>query len=153
MTLLEVIHALELVAGSQPAVGMVVQNDVFRLNTCPSVRYGVFAWTQGTHQLSDDGNLMRYAFTLFYVDRLTENQSNQVEVQSVGVSVLSNIIRVLGDRGVYSEGVTFQTFNQRFLDECAGVFANVTFEVPATAVCADVFGDFNDDFNDDFYKY
>jgi hypothetical protein len=47
-------------------------------------------------------------------------------------------------------GYSFQVFNQRFVDECAGVFCNVSFSVPVDSVCADFFADFNDDFNDDF---
>lgn len=156
MTLLDTIKAIEAVAGEQPNIGTIARNDVFTLNTIPDIRYGVFAWTQGQHSADLDGDLRRYAFTLFYVDRLTESAANREEVQSVGVETLVNILDQLADAGIYAEdGYTFTTFNQRFADECAGVFCSVTFDVAADAVCPVYYdgglGDFNYDFNGDFY--
>ena len=151
MTLLEVIKALEDTAKVQPSVKMVVANDIFRLNAIPDAKYGVFAWTQQQHTIEDGFAL--FAFALFYVDRLTEDKGNEAEVQSVGVSTLANIIASLEDRGIFPEGSwTAQTFNQRFMDECAGVYASVRFRVPLTTLCADDYfpHSFNNDFNDDF---
>ena len=136
MTLLEVIETLEGIARKQPSVKMVVQNDIFRLNTIPDARYGVFGWTQQQHIVTEDYN--RFSFALFYVDRLTEDKSNEVEIQSVGVSTLNNIIKEAEDRGIFPVGEwTINTFNQRFMDECAGVWASVRFEVNQTSVCAE----------------
>lgn len=154
MTLLETIHLIEVIAANQPAVNMIVQNDIFRLNAKPDARYGAFGWTQGQHSASIDGNFMTFQFTFFYIDRLTADKSNQIEVQSVGIQTLDNILRALNDRGVYVDGYTFQPFNQRFMDECAGVFCTVSLDVPARSLCREDFADFNgDDFNDDFMIY
>lgn len=152
MTLLQVIKAIESVASHQPSVNMVVQNDIFRLNACPDARYGVFGWTQGMHSTGVDSDMLAYSFTFFYIDRLTGDKGNQIEVQSVGIETLDNIIRQLDARGVYvNDRYTMQTFNQRFLDECAGVFCNVTLNVPASSMCPERFGDYDGtDFNDDF---
>lgn len=136
MTLFETIRAIEAAASRQPSVNMIVRNDIFRLNAAPAARYGVFAWTQQQHVLTDD--LMTFAFSLFYVDRLTEDKRNELEIQSVGVATLSDVIRRLEDAGVYPTGeTTFNTFNQRFVDECAGVWANVRFQVSAGWICPD----------------
>lgn len=154
MTLLELIKAMEVVASKQPSVKMVVENDIFRLNALADARYGVFAFVQGQHSTSVDSNLVTYAFTLFYVDRLLNDRSNQIEIQSVGIQTLDNIIRTMDDMGIYSEtSYSFQVFNQRFVDECAGVFCNVSLSVPAGSLCPESFADFNDDFNDDFMIY
>ena len=150
MTLLDVIRIMEVTASTQPAVRMLVRNDIFRLNGYPDARYGVFAWTQQQHSVVSE-DLIRYSFSIFYVDRLTENLGNQVEVQSVGIEVLRNIIRSMEEAGCFlANTVTFTTFNQRFLDECAGVFATVAFEVPAGSLCPEEYADFNEDFNEDF---
>ena len=154
MTLLELIKAMEVVASKQPSVKMVVENDIFRLNALADARYGVFAFVQGQHSTSVDSNLVTYAFTLFYVDRLKDDKSNQIEIQSVGIQTLDNIIRKLDDLGIYSEtSYSFQAFNQRFIDECAGVFCNVNLSVPVGSECPESFADFNNDFNDDFMIY
>lgn len=153
MTLLQLIRAMELVALKQPAVKNVVENDVFRLNALPNAKYGVFAWTQGTHSGDADSSLRTFSFTLFYVDRLRTDEKNQVEVQSVGIETLSNVLKQLEEAydveiGEYS----LTTFNQRFTDVCAGAFASVRLQVPVESNCAEVnLGDFNNDFNDDFW--
>ena len=152
MTLIQAIKAFEIIASHQPSVNMVVQNDIFRLNAKSDARYGVFGWTHRVHSSSLDSNDINYQFTFFYVDRLTSDKGNQIEVQSVGIETLDNIIREMDSRGLYvNSNYTMQTFNQRFLDECAGVFCNVTISVPGTSLCSENFGDFlESDFNDDF---
>lgn len=145
MTLLELIQTLEAVASRQPSVNMVVENDVFRLNSKADAKYGVFAFVQGQHSTTIDSSVITYTFTLFYVDRLKNDRSNQIEIQSVGIQTLDNIIRELDDMGIYCEQTyTFQVFNQRFVDECAGVFCNVNLSVPVGSVCPESF-DGNDD--------
>lgn len=144
MTLIEVIHLIERAASSQPSVNMIVRNDIFRLNALPDARYGVFGWVQGQHSTIIDSSFINYSFAFYYVDRLTEDLSNQVEIQSVGVQTLDNIIRSLDDLGIYAEQtVTFQPFNQRFMDECAGVFCNVILSVPIDTTCPEDFTDRN----------
>ena len=154
MTLLELIKTIEIVASHQPSIKMVVENDIFRLNNKADARYGVFAFVQGQHSTAINATFITYAFTFFYVDRLKNDRSNQIEIQSVGIQTLDNIIRQLEDLGIYSElSYTFQVFNQRFQDECAGVFCNVSLSVPLGSICPEDFADFNNDFNDDFMIY
>lgn len=135
MTLLEVIRSIEVAARRQPAVKMVVQNDIFRLNSIADARYGVFAWTQGRHRATVSDDYIRYSFVLYYVDRLRNDLANQVEVQSVGIETLTNILRTLEAWGLTPETYEFQTFNQRFADECAGVFCSVVLIAPEEYVC------------------
>lgn len=153
MTLLQIVKAFEILASRQPSVNMIVQNDIFRLNACSDAKYGVFGWTQGQHSADMDSGMIDYRFTFFYVDRLTDDKSNQLEVQSVGIETLDNIIREMNDKGLYVDtSCTMQTFNQRFLDECAGVFCNLTISAPVGSLCPDYFGDFlKADFNEDFF--
>lgn len=153
MTLAEVIRVIEGVASRQPAIRTIVENDIYRLNSLPNVRYGVFAFLQNQHSSNIDEDLISYSFTLFYVDRLTDGQTNQITIQSTGVEVLNNIIRTLADlTGIWAVGsYSFQPFNQRFTDECAGVYTSITLQVPVGSHCPESFADFlNTDFNDDF---
>lgn len=136
MRLIEITEALKHIALAQPSIRTVVPNDVYRLNTLPDVQYGVFSFVQGNHR-SDNENFMHYYFTLFYVDRLTENKGNEIEVQSTGIDTLMNIIRGMEEKYTNREHqtVTFTTFTERFSDECAGAFATVDFMVPASTIC------------------
>ena len=153
MTLSRLIKIIEMVASQQPSVSMIVENDVFRINSAPSLRYGVFAWTQGQHSGSING-MQTYNFTFFYVDRLTDNNSNQIEIQSVGCEIMRNVLQNLSDNhDVDVANYTIQTFNQRFTDECAGVFCNVSLSVLPNFLCSESYIDFNLDFNGDFLIY
>ena len=153
----QVIKAIEKTAAMQPPVGTIVRQDIFRLNAFPQVRYGVVAWLPGEHTTSAQSDLMRWAFTLFFADRLTGNGDNEVVVQSTGIEVLSNILRVLEGLGIYAGDYSFTTFNQRFADLCAGVFCRVTLEAPRDTMCAQAWdylenvASFNLDYNTDFH--
>lgn len=138
---------METVAFQQPSLKMVVENDVFRLNTLADAKYGVFAWTQGNHTASVDSSFINYAFTLFYVDRLKDDESNMVEIQSVGIETINNIVRTLEELDIVADGnLSFTTFNQRFTDNCSGVYCNVSFSVPVDSSCEEIFPDTNEDF-------
>lgn len=156
MTLLQVIRAIEVTAAAQPSVSCIVRNDVFRLNAYQEARYGAFAWLQGEHFTSEEEGLIRYSFTLFYVDRLTPNHGNEIEVQSTGMETLQNVLRSLAALGVYPTDYSFRTFNERFHDECAGVFCTVTLEAQKEGLCPEAYEnealkpDFQMAFNDDY---
>lgn len=139
MTLIEVIKAIEAVASNQPAIGMIVENDVFRLNTLKSAKYGVFAFVQGQHSADVQSDLITFNFNFFYVDRLTDGDANQLEIQSTGVEVLSNIINTLYNDGMEITSYNFTPFNQRFTDECAGVYTNVEVSVAKGTTCNEVY--------------
>lgn len=148
MTLAQIIKVMEKVAREQPSISMIVQNDVFRINSAPSLKYGVFAWTQGQHSGTIDG-MQSYSFSLFYVDRLKNDESNLVECQSVGCETLSNILRTLSQEyDIEVANYTLQTFSQRFTDACAGVFCNVSLSVLPTSACAETYEE-----NDNFLIY
>ena len=151
MTLSDTIRAIESVAAGIPSVASIVRNDIFRLNSLPNAEYAVFGWTQGQHSASVASSLVTFNFTFFYIDRLTADRKNEIEIQSVGIQVLDNIIRSLEMKTVFADNsYNFTTFNQRFVDECAGVFTNVALTVPVTDLCEETYADFNDDFNEDF---
>jgi hypothetical protein len=138
MNLSQLIRAIEGVAMQQPSVNMVIKHDIFRINSAPDVKYGVFAWVQGQHTGSVMG-LQKYSFSLFYADRLMDDGSNMTEVQSVGVETLGNILRQLENMDIEVADYTIQSFNQRFTDECAGVFCNVSLSVLPESRCEEIF--------------
>ena len=139
MTLLETIRRIEDAAAMQPSVAMIVENDIFRLNSSADARYGVFAWTQGRHRVDPaTPDFIRYQFTFFYVDRLRNDIANQVEIQSVGIETIENVLRTLRDGGLDPETYEFTTFNQRFADECAGVFCSVVLLTELGSDCAEI---------------
>lgn len=138
MTLLDVINKIESAAKAQRAVHTIVGGDILRLNTIPDAQYGAFAWVQRQHSEDRDAGLRTYAFSLFYVDRLTHDRRNELEIQAVGIRTLENVLARLEDDGIPSGAHSFDTFNIRFTDECAGVWTDVSFTVAASP-CAPEF--------------
>lgn len=136
MTLLDVIDRINAAALSQPQVGEVVENDIYKLNARKDAAYGVFGWIQGMHRGSVTGETTGWSFTLVYADRLTADRSNEKEVQSVGAQVLRNVLMVLYEQGIVPEGYTMQAFTQRFSDECAGMMCNVVLDALNDDICA-----------------
>lgn len=139
MNLLNTIRTIEKAAAMQPSVGTIVRGDVFRLNAAPDVRYGAFAWLQNEHSTQEGSGLITFNFTLFYVDRLTADRSNETEVQSVGIETIENVLATLPSLGLFPGSYTYRAFNQRFSDECAGVFCNVSLETTKEGLCAAAF--------------
>lgn len=139
MMLRDLIRLIEDYKDGNPLIGLVVPNDIFRLNTLPDVTYPVLGWTQGQHRLTAENGLLYFSLTVFYVDRLLADKSNELEIQSAGVAVLTDLVHYLEDAGAFVYGdITLTPFNQRFTDECAGVYASITFELPAETLCSPV---------------
>ena len=136
-----------------------MRNDVFRLNASPVAKYGVFAWLQNEHVSEADSGIVTYNFTFFYVDRLTARKDNEVAIQSQGIETLENILQALPALGLFPGDYSFRTFNQRFADECAGVFCNVSIEAAKDTLCAEAFafieneGAYNLDYNEDYHVF
>lgn len=141
MTLKELTNALGEVARQQPAVGTVVENDVYRLNGLPDARYGVFAWTQQRHTVDTASGIATFNFWLFYVDRVDTGDRTEVDAQSDGIDVLTNVVRTVANRFELdlTGDLVFQPFTERFKDDCAGVYCEVGFQTDVVDGCEDEF--------------
>lgn len=136
MNLYETIDILKKIALKQPNVRTAVEGNIYEImNANPSIEYDGFIITQGTHSQNELFN--NFQFNLFYVSRLVDNmEDNRLQIQSIGIEVLSNIVRIFSDI-VDSEynNLTFTTFTQKFADECAGVYLTITFDVLKDLYC------------------
>lgn len=141
MSVKEIIDALCAIALRQPAVGTVVENNVYRLKGIPDVKYGVFAYVQGRHTVDLLANQATVRLTLFYVDRVDTADRSETFVQSTGVDVLTNIVRTFLNKYEQDLGgdLTIQPFKELFTDDCAGDFAEVEIITDAYEGCEDEF--------------
>lgn len=131
MTLKEIINALNKIAISQPLVNSVVKTgDIYSINENPDTEYSVFCAVQQTHNLDPELNIMSYNFVLYYVDRLTSDKNNKIDVQSTGLQVLTNIVKKFADEyedvAQLGDNISFEVFTDSFNDLCAGAYATVT---------------------------
>lgn len=141
MTLYQLIRLVEGIASSQPAVRSIVENDWAKINSIPDLEYGVFSFVQGVHSTRVEEDMITYQLTLIYIDRLISGsgKSNQIQVQSTAVQVLTNILSSLNDEGVTVGDISIQPFNQRFADECSGAFTTVSLGVLKGNICPETF--------------
>lgn len=137
MTLYDVIRAIERVASAQPTVNMIVENDIWKLDAEPSAEYGVFGFRQTEHTANIANGWIDYNFEFYYIDRLTNDMSNQIEVQSVGVQTMDNIVRQLADEGLLIGEYRCSPFYQKFADECSGVICTLTIGAVVDTMCVD----------------
>ena len=136
MTLYETIDFLKKIALKHPNIGSASEGNIYEyMNANPSVKYGVFFITQGTH--SQDEMFNHFEFTLFYVDRLVDDmEENRLQIQSIGKEILSNILTFFCEEfDAECENISFQPFTQRFVDETAGIYSTITIDMPKDIIC------------------
>lgn len=121
---------------AQPSVNMIVENDIWKLNAEPSAEYGVFGFRQTEHTANINNGWIDYNFEFYYIDRLTNDLSNQIEVQSVGVQTMDNIVRRLEEEGLMVSEYRCTPFYQKFADECSGVICTLTIGAVVDTMCA-----------------
>lgn len=137
MNLFEIIKNLEKLALTQPNVRTAKDGSITDiLNNNPELEYGVFVVTQNTHRSTE--NTDEYGLTLFYVDRLVDDlESNRLSIQSIGKEQIENVVRLFCEAyEVDIPTIDYVPFTQRFVDECAGVYAQFTI-VTYGSVCVD----------------
>lgn len=125
MPLKNIVEDIINIAKNQPNIGYVGYGDVYQLNSVPNIDYSVFFVTQQNHSLEND--IMTYNLTLFYIDRLLNDESNMLQIHSQGILEINNIVNLFNEISddEIDLSVNYTTFTHRFTDNCAGVFATV----------------------------
>lgn len=128
MTLKEIIDVLNEISIEQPSIREYIKSgNIYDLNSERSAKFGVFCVTQGTHSANIVDGYSTYNLFLYYVDRLASDNSNKIEIQSTGMEVLKNILRVFReDYDVEITTADFDVFTERFSEECAGCYATIS---------------------------
>lgn len=135
-TLYSVVRTLQNTALGMPNVRTVGENHLYDLmNGNPGVKYAVFYVTQTTHRSNDLFDI--WGFNLFYIDRLLNDKSNELEIESTAKEVLDNIVdRFCANYNADVVGIRkYQSFTEHFKDECAGMYVTLEIEVPKEIIC------------------
>ena len=123
----ELLNNITEVAKKHPNINSTFIGDVYELNHRNDVDYCAFVITQGTHRVNSDEDYIDYTLNLFYVDRLTADESNRTQIHSSGIDFMNSMLRAVEKLGVVVVEHTENVFNERFNDVCAGVYATVVF--------------------------
>ena len=123
----ELLNNITEVAKKHHNINSTFIGDVYELNHRNDVDYCAFVITQGTHRVNSDEDYIDYTLNLFYVDRLTADESNRTQIHSSGIDFMNSMLRAVEKLGVTVVEHTENVFNERFNDVCAGVYATVVF--------------------------
>lgn len=126
MALLNTINQLKESAIQEANVNQVILYDLLELNK-PDTKYSVIVIIPNNSIVSED--LITRSFTIYYIDRLTDT-ANQEYIQSTGELILSSILERIG-----IDSFTINYFKHKFLDDCAGCYANVNITDKKETLC------------------
>lgn len=104
-------------------VGDFLYGDIYNINHLQELNYPAVVVTNATHFA--DVNTVTYYFNIFYIDRLTANKSNKLDVQSTAISTLTNALQLIDDEYIVIDNYEIHTFEEKFNDVCAGAYAKV----------------------------
>lgn len=129
MNFIQIMKKLEAYSLSLPYVNEVNLGDIYEfLNGKPNVKYASVN-IDINNSVRNDG-LISYSVYLYYVDRLTEDKTNWMEVKTTAEQVLNSIINYAAQIGDVNDGWTINYFEQQFADYCAGGYVQFNLEVP-----------------------
>lgn len=115
------------IAKQIPNIGLVETGDIYELlNANQSVSYPAIVITNRPHTIDRSTDTITYNFYIFYVDRLTSDDSNRIDIHNAATEVLYSLTDALSQYGmeIYSQSnITF--FNERFNDTTAGAYIEI----------------------------
>lgn len=85
--------------------------------------------------ITTDEDVNTISATIFAVDRLTNDSSNKLEVQSLCMSKITQILGTLEERVSNIQSNTLTPFTEKFSDLCGGMYGEFTLEYIGDGVC------------------
>lgn len=127
MTLKEVLDKLNEIAIKQPEINEIIDDgNIYHLNEKRNAKYAVFCAVQNIHTADLENATNTFQFWLYYVDRLTSDKDNKIEVQSTAIECLKNILRTFSkETDAEYAGLEFHMFTDSFDGLCAGAYASI----------------------------
>lgn len=114
--------------------------NVYEINNGEIRDYALIYFSPtGNHIVTE--NITTYSVTIYYIDRLVDDLTNDTQIFSTGIEVLKQIIRGIGDMdGVLgisnSYSITNFTETLKMADKCAGAYATLEITVMNDNYCA-----------------
>ncbi len=131
MSLLALIETIERTALKQPAIAFSAGDSVPSDGISSEAGNGVFAFAQRQHAGSVELDGVSFGFSLYYIGAKDVGQDRHLEIQSTGLSVLSDILNELAGMGIGVGEYMFEVFNDSVMKGYSGVRCDVVLEVSA----------------------
>lgn len=111
------------------------EGDVYEFLNSGNHKYPSIILT--TQNVSTTDNINSISGTLFCVDRLTDDSSNRLEIQSNAFNKLQRIISALEENTINLQSNTYTPFTEKFADLCGGMFVEFSFQYVGENLCVD----------------
>lgn len=131
MSLLALIETIERTALKHPSIAISSGDSVPSDGLSASPGNGVFAFAQRQHAGSVELDGVSFGFSLYYIGAKDAGQDRHLEIQSTGLSALSDILNELAGMGIGVGEYMFEVFNDGVMKGCSGVRCDVALEVSA----------------------
>ena len=109
-------------------IGNFFYGDIYNINHIQEIKYPAVVVTNSTHNATSD--YITYYFNIFYVDRLTADKKNKLDVQSAATMTLKNTMQLVDENYLVNDNYELHTFEEKFNDVCAGAYMNVGIRCP-----------------------
>ena len=117
MTYLEIINLIK----EKSSKFNCIEGNIYEINFKEEKYALINVFVEKSYIYQDTAN---YILVLSYVDRLLQDKSNKIQIQSDGIIYLNEIINKLDLPINYPLEIT--PFTETFGDDCAGVFCRLT---------------------------
>lgn len=131
MSFLEVVNNILNVASSHNLIKEVHYGSIYDFENSGDRKYSNFVLTENTATRNEYSTI--YNFTAFVTDRLLNDESNKLEVQSLSKTILEEILLKLENVSTFN----FTFWTDKFTDICAGCYCTFDIEVPNEMACVD----------------
>lgn len=136
MTYKKLQEIIENICLNMPNVRTHGVGDVYLLNSV-TPNY-IVTWLSLVNR-RDYNRMSYFNVNLFYIDRLKKDLSNEEIVINEGINCLERVVsKIKQTDGVYWDdtlNVVYSPFRERFSDECAGCYVNLTIPVVLEEPC------------------
>lgn len=127
-----IVDAILTTAKKHKLINDTYYGDIYEFHNSGNRKYSTFVLTSVNTVEGDD--ITTYSFNAFVTDRLTDDKSNLIEVQSLSKTILSQILKEcfenIGD-------ITYTFWTEKFNDLCAGCYASFSVSIPNEFTCTD----------------
>ena len=139
MNLYDVLNKLSNIASNHKLIGSYHNGDVYRIMNSAKNTYPVVVFTVDSLQNYEDYSTLN-AY-MYFIDRLTDDEDNKINIQTNGINVINDIINKLCEINEISVPTPLQYtfFTEKFGDLCCGVYANVSIQFNNYSNCCNNF--------------
>ena len=137
MNIREFSNAVGLISLNYPTVQEYNEGDIYNyLNTGNHLYPCIFLTIESVEE--GEGDSQTLTGSLFYVDRLLNDSSNRLMVQTAAISTLKILTGKINDNiSGEMEVVSYQPFTEKFADWCAGAFCEFSFTYITDLECGE----------------